>query len=118
MLIQIAEQQMSGRKPHELQSLWSLWARREPPATYGVYDVSDFSDHHPGIELRDAAEAPCPITPEALRLPMEEVPGLTPAPGQRLVLCCASGLRAWRAGLTLQAQGIENMSIIAAKACA
>ncbi|MDD9739412.1 ThiF family adenylyltransferase [Marinovum sp. SP66] len=70
------------------------------------------------IELRDAAEAPCPITPEALRLPMEEVPGLTPAPGQRLVLCCASGLRAWRAGLTLKAQGIENMSIIAAKACA
>ena len=54
------------------------------------------------IDLRDAAEAPRPVTPAAQRLRPDEVPDLHPAPGQRVVLACRSGLRAWRAAEVLR----------------
>jgi molybdopterin/thiamine biosynthesis adenylyltransferase len=51
------------------------------------------------VDLRDAAEAPAPVAPWALRLALEAIGpgGPRPAPGQRAVFACRSGLRAWRA---------------------
>ncbi|MFA7432133.1 MAG: HesA/MoeB/ThiF family protein [Gemmobacter sp.] len=51
------------------------------------------------VELRDAAEAPCPAAPHARRLRVEDFGpgGPLPAPGQRAVFACRSGLRSWRA---------------------
>lgn len=51
------------------------------------------------VELRDASEAPVPVAPGATRLTVEAFGpgGPRPADGQRAVLACRSGLRAWRA---------------------
>ncbi|MFE3835881.1 ThiF family adenylyltransferase [Pseudogemmobacter sonorensis] len=51
------------------------------------------------VDLRDTAEAPRPAAPHAQRLRVEDFgpAGPRPAPGQRAVLACRSGLRAWRA---------------------
>ena len=50
------------------------------------------------VDLREVDEAPL-ARPHALRLPVSAFgpDGPRPAPGQRAVLCCRSGLRAWRA---------------------
>lgn len=51
------------------------------------------------VELRDEAEAPCPAAPGSRRMRVEDFgpAGPFPAPGQRAVLACRSGLRSWRA---------------------
>jgi sulfur-carrier protein adenylyltransferase/sulfurtransferase len=53
--------------------------------------------------------------PAALRLDVDSVEkaALRLAPGPRVVLCCRSGLRAWRAARALQAQGHTNVALIA-----
>ncbi|MDJ0860030.1 MAG: HesA/MoeB/ThiF family protein [Dinoroseobacter sp.] len=52
------------------------------------------------LELRGADEAPTPITPNAVRhAPDTRLP--SPPKDQRVVLACATGLRAWRMGQRL-----------------
>ncbi len=68
------------------------------------------------VELRDKQEAPDKITARALRLGPADVPKLTPAPSQRTVLCCQSGLRAWRAAELLHAQGVRDLALLAERA--
>jgi sulfur-carrier protein adenylyltransferase/sulfurtransferase len=55
------------------------------------------------VELRDIAEAPTPATPAAHRHIVADFgpDGPKPALGQRAVMCCASGLRAWQAATKL-----------------
>lgn len=65
------------------------------------------------VELRDEAEAPTPAIPGARRILPEALPGWQPAPG-RVVLCCRSGLRAWRAAEALAARGFTDLALLAA----
>jgi len=67
------------------------------------------------IELRDSGEAPVPITPAALRLPIEQIGphGPRPAPGQRAVFVCQSGLRAWRAADRLRPHWPGEIALLA-----
>lgn len=65
------------------------------------------------IDLRGADEAP-PF-PGAIRAPVDrmatlDLPG---APDARVVLCCRSGLRAWRAASTLAGRGRRNLALVA-----
>ncbi|MGF1551326.1 MAG: ThiF family adenylyltransferase [Paracoccaceae bacterium] len=54
------------------------------------------------VELRGEDEAPEPAAPGARRRVVEDVgAGPLPAPGQRAVLACATGLRSWRAARRL-----------------
>lgn len=55
------------------------------------------------VDLRATDEGPL-AAPGALRLPVEALgpDGPTPAPGQRAVLVCRSGLRSWRAAQRLE----------------
>jgi molybdopterin/thiamine biosynthesis adenylyltransferase/rhodanese-related sulfurtransferase len=67
------------------------------------------------IDLRGELEAPRVVRPGALRLSAEQLEresfGL--ARDQRIVLCCRSGLRAWRAGRALQRQGYQHLALLA-----
>jgi molybdopterin/thiamine biosynthesis adenylyltransferase/rhodanese-related sulfurtransferase len=67
------------------------------------------------IDLRTLQEAPVSPFAGALRIDAEALalaPREFPA-GTRVVLCCRSGIRAWRAARTLQAQGHDNVALVA-----
>ncbi len=68
------------------------------------------------IDLRSLAEAPISPIPSALRIDVAGVEGeagtaLPAAP--RIVLCCRTGIRAWRAARALQKRGHTNLALIA-----
>lgn len=67
------------------------------------------------IDLRSLVEAPVSPFPGALRMGVEDVereglPGLSPS---RVVLCCRSGIRAWRAAEVLRHAGHAELALIA-----
>ena len=72
------------------------------------------------IDLRSMSEAPVSPFPSALRVDIDTFettdfplpPGTYP-PGSRIVLCCRTGVRAWRAARALRARGHENVALIA-----
>jgi len=68
------------------------------------------------IDLRAAAEAPEQAFAQARRLSVQELEERGPGcvePGARVVLCCRSGLRAWRAARSLQRRGFHNVALLA-----
>lgn len=67
------------------------------------------------IDLRSLEEAPVSPIADALRLRVEDVErGDSRFPAEaRVVLCCRSGVRAWRAGRALQRQGHRNVALVA-----
>jgi molybdopterin/thiamine biosynthesis adenylyltransferase/rhodanese-related sulfurtransferase len=76
------------------------------------------ADVRPGdvvIDLRSLSEAPRSPFPQALRLDVESLErGALPAsPEARVVLCCRSGIRAWRAARALQRAGHGNLVLVA-----
>ena len=92
LLVQIGEQKLSGRGPHDLIPLFDMrdcWPSR--PKTYGIYDVTKFIDLHPGADLiikeaADEADSTCSFemnghSDEAVRrLRKMAVPGLEALP--------------------------------------
>lgn len=66
-------------------------------------------------DLRAADEAPAPATPWAHRLAVADFgpDGPRPAAGQRAVLVCRSGLRAWQAGARLRAVWDGDIRLVA-----
>jgi sulfur-carrier protein adenylyltransferase/sulfurtransferase len=68
------------------------------------------------IELRAHSEAPEPALPQARRLAMEDIraQSFNPEPGRRTVLCCRTGLRAWRAARALEAYADTSIALLAA----
>ncbi|WP_134725924.1 HesA/MoeB/ThiF family protein [Paracoccus luteus] len=64
------------------------------------------------VDLRDAAEAPLPVAPGALRGTADAPPA--PPPGARAVFACRSGLRAWRAARATAARFPNPIVLIAA----
>jgi molybdopterin/thiamine biosynthesis adenylyltransferase/rhodanese-related sulfurtransferase len=71
------------------------------------------------IDLRGLAEAPAPAFATAIRMDvaaLERTEAETEArfpPGSRVVLCCRTGVRAWRAARALQSRGHTNVALIA-----
>ncbi|PWJ84620.1 molybdopterin/thiamine biosynthesis adenylyltransferase [Pseudaminobacter salicylatoxidans] len=68
------------------------------------------------VELRPIEEAPRSLRADALRLSVDDFPGCsTRLPhGPRVVLCCRSGLRAWRAAEALRPTWAGPIALIAA----
>lgn len=85
-----------------------------PPLTFvspGDIQPDDFV-----VELRNFAEAPLPVTEYAHRLSVPDFSSdhrPAPACGQRAVMCCRSGLRAWRAARALQTYWDGHISLLA-----
>jgi sulfur-carrier protein adenylyltransferase/sulfurtransferase len=77
------------------------------PAEVGADDIV--------IDLRSPAETPVSPFPAALRVGVEalEKAQLSLPPGPRIVLCCRTGLRAWRAARALQGQGHVKLALVA-----
>jgi sulfur-carrier protein adenylyltransferase/sulfurtransferase len=67
------------------------------------------------IDLRSLAEAPESPFPKALRLAVEALESsASELPhGKRIVLCCRSGVRAWRAARLLQGRGHSQLALVA-----
>ena len=65
------------------------------------------------IDLRSLAEAPVSPFPDALRLGVEEVACQALPAGARVVLCCRSGIRAWRAARALLERQVCDVALIA-----
>lgn len=67
------------------------------------------------IDLRSLEEAPVSPIASALRIGVEAVERAQTAlpAGPRIVLCCRSGVRAWRAARALQRQGHPDVALIA-----
>ncbi len=77
-------------------------AAPEPATAFSFVAPEMLTDADTIVELRDATEAPTPAHPDALRiLPDALKDSLPPAQG-RLALCCATGLRSWRAAEHMQ----------------
>ena len=66
------------------------------------------------IDLRSLTEAPVSPFAAAFRIDVDTVESARPRfPREsRIVLCCRTGVRAWRAARALQAQGHENVALI------
>ena len=87
----------------------SLWSR--------FIDVSALDEQDIVVDLRDVAEAPVSVSEWAIRRSTESLLQATAdpqlPPERRIVLCCRSGLRAWRAARALARQGYENLALVA-----
>ncbi|MGY3436400.1 MULTISPECIES: HesA/MoeB/ThiF family protein [unclassified Marinovum] len=71
----------------------------EPAEAFRFVAGSALTNSDRIIELRE--DSPL-LHPAALRLPADAIAQNLPGPGTRLALCCATGLRAWRAAETVQ----------------
>lgn len=90
---------------------------REP--VDGIFPFLSRNDLRAGdlvIELRDEEEAPESVRADALRLTVSDfLDGAPMLPeAERLVMCCRSGLRAWRVAKALAAGGCQNIALLAA----
>jgi len=67
------------------------------------------------IDLRSLTEAPVSPFPAALRIGVEDIErgGLADRSAARVVLCCRSGIRAWRAAQSLRRAGHDDLALIA-----
>lgn len=89
----------------------------EPSRSFPFVAAQTLRDNDLIIDLRDRSEAVRDIAERAVRMGAAELASLVPVSGQRVVLCCQSGLRAWQAAEDLQARGFEHLALLAAKAC-
>jgi sulfur-carrier protein adenylyltransferase/sulfurtransferase len=93
------------------------FAKAQEPAGVCIpfISASDVSKTDIVIDLRGLDEAPNSPLPAALRIGVEELERAEARfPAEpRIVLCCRTGVRAWRAARALQRQGHPNVALIA-----
>lgn len=95
---------------------FSFASAREPPApALRFIAPEEVGDADLVVDLRSLAEAPVSPFPGAMRVGVEEVErvGLPDTSASRVVLCCRSGIRAWRAAQALRRTGRTNLALIA-----
>ena len=75
----------------------------------------DVSERDLVVDLRSLTEAPVSPFSNALRVSVEqlEAAGLARGSASRVVLCCRSGVRAWRAAEALKRAGHADLALIA-----
>lgn len=66
------------------------------------------------VELRSETEAPVSVTESAIRLMPHLIDAWQPPPARRIVLVCASGMRAAQAASALAQRGCTQLAILAA----
>ncbi|MES0825586.1 ThiF family adenylyltransferase [Ruegeria sp. SCP11] len=86
---------------------------QEPERYFPFVSVNQLTEDDLIIELRSADEAPGSIHPNARRVSTDTL-RIEPNKGKRLALCCATGLRAWRAAEELQPDWPGEIVLVAA----
>lgn len=87
----------------------------EPAPDLTFIALSDILPSDFVVDLRGTDEAAIPVTPDALRLTVAQVADQKPrpAPNQRAVFACRSGLRAWQAASQLRSDWQGDIALIA-----
>ncbi|MCE8538957.1 thiazole biosynthesis adenylyltransferase ThiF [Ruegeria pomeroyi] len=86
----------------------------EPETAFRFVALSELTADDLVFELRSEDEAPHPAHPSARRMTTSEIEITDTNQGKRLVLCCATGLRAWRAAEQLQPDWPGEIVLVAA----
>ncbi|WP_171233558.1 HesA/MoeB/ThiF family protein [Ruegeria sp. HKCCA4812] len=86
----------------------------EPGNCFRFLSASQLKDTDQIIELRSSQEAPVPIHSNATRISPDNLRRIDPNKGKRLALCCATGLRAWRAAEQIQPDWPGEIVLVAA----
>jgi rhodanese-related sulfurtransferase len=94
---------------------FSFLEAQEPASPLAFIAPVDVGASDVVVDLRGRAEDPVSPFPSARRLSVEALEkGEQSLPsGPRIVLCCRTGVRAWRAARALAAQGHRNVALIA-----
>jgi len=97
-------------------SEFSFLGAREEAGGFRFISPAEVTEEDVAVELRPVDEAPIPAVRTSVRIPPEQVEQLreSVAASTRIVLCCRTGLRAWRAANRLRAAGHENLVLLAA----
>ncbi|MEL0437455.1 HesA/MoeB/ThiF family protein [Phycobacter sp. K97] len=123
---QMALKVLLGHTPSPLGQLVSLDMAQLRPAAFRFDQAAEPTESLPFvareqitaedfvIELRPSQEAPTPVLPDARRLSLSDVETTELPRHGRIVLCCQSGFRAWRAARRLQQRGFVNLALLAA----
>jgi sulfur-carrier protein adenylyltransferase/sulfurtransferase len=92
-----------------------LGAQEPQGSVLRFIDSADVGPDDIVVDLRSLTEAPSSRFAAALRADVEalEAGRVSVPPGPRVVLCCRTGVRAWRAARALRAQGHHNVALIA-----
>jgi molybdopterin/thiamine biosynthesis adenylyltransferase/rhodanese-related sulfurtransferase len=87
----------------------------EPAATLAFLDPGALRDEDIVVDLRGTDEAPALASAQAERIRVDDVGQLADRDLQdrRVVLCCRSGVRAWRAARILQRAGVTDVALVA-----
>lgn len=113
-----------GLEPSPMGRMLSVDLRRFSFGGFSFRDAAEPADYFPFIsrtevrdkdrvlELRSVAEAPDLVVPHARRADLASLPEHAGDAG-RIVLCCRTGLRAWRAATLLQAMGHRDLALLA-----
>ena len=87
---------------------------REPAERFAFIAPQQVAAGDLVIDLRALAEAPVSPWPAALRIGVEDLErGVDLPDAPRIVLCCRTGIRAWRAARALDGRGHRNLALIA-----
>ncbi len=92
---------------------FSFLGAEEPENSVPFIGLAQIREGDTVIDLRPATEAPIPATHTALRLTVEDLAAFAPSGTVRVVLCCRSGLRAWRGAQVLVGSGHSDLALLA-----
>ena len=94
---------------------FSFLGAAEPANPLAFIAAAEVTSSDLVIDLRGLAEAPLSPFASAWRLGVEELEkgGQPLPPERRVVLCCRTGVRAWRAARALEARGYRKLALIA-----
>jgi molybdopterin/thiamine biosynthesis adenylyltransferase/rhodanese-related sulfurtransferase len=90
---------------------------QEPRHGFRFISQEHFEAEDVVVDLRETREAPTPVLPSALRFTVDDlntdkVPEIQKH--KRLVLCCRSGVRSWKAARHFHSLGYRNIAVHAA----
>jgi sulfur-carrier protein adenylyltransferase/sulfurtransferase len=95
-------------------SAFSFASAREDGEGFRFVARNDVTLSDVTVELRGEREAPVPAFESSVRLAPDDIESLHVEPDKRIVLCCRTGLRAWRAAARLRAAGHHQVALFAA----